>query len=91
MKQVTVSGITWKVISQNERCCVHGGRFFSASRCNNKTAWRLAEDDGDITASADGVKELGFCPVRLETKQLSGQVLSIVEQKQVLPVRELKS
>lgn len=50
-KTVTVAGLTWTVISRNERSTTHDGRHFFAARCDPKGNWRLTEDDRNIAES----------------------------------------
>lgn len=90
-KTVTVKGITWTILSANERACVTcPGRFFFASRCNSKSQWFLREHDCDITTSATGAREVGYLPFRLETDHLSLAVLDIAKHNEKLPVRSVE-
>lgn len=90
-KTVTVKGITWTILSANERVCTTcPGRFFFASRCNSKSQWFLREHDCDITASATGAREIGYLPFRLETDHLSLAVLDIAKHNEKLPVRSVE-
>lgn len=88
-KTVTVKGITWTILSANERVCTTcPGRFFFAGRCNSKSQWFLREHDCDITASAMGAREVGYVPYRLETDHLSLAVLDIASRNEKLPSRD---
>ena len=77
-KTVTIKGITWTILSANERACTVEGHHFFASRCRSSTPWYLREHDCDITASATGARELGYLQFRLETAHLSLAVLDVV-------------
>lgn len=90
-KQVTIKGITWTILSANERVCTVKGRHFFASRCRSKTPWYLREHDCDITASATGAREVGYLPYRLETDHLSLAVLDITREAMELPIRPADS
>lgn len=48
-KHVTVGGLTWTVISANERAITHAGRHFFACRCRCARPWKIHEHDSDIT------------------------------------------
>lgn len=90
-KQVTIKGITWTILSANERVCTVEGRHFFASRCRSKTPWYLREHDCDITAGATGAREVGYLPYRLETDHLSLAVLDITREAMELPIRPADS
>lgn len=88
-KKVVVKGITWTILSANERTCQVEDRHFMASRCTPKSMWFLREHNCDIISSADGAKEVGYCRFRLATEMLSLAVLHIVGTKEVLPARDM--
>lgn len=77
-KQVTIKGITWTILSANERVCTVEGRHFFASRCRSGTPWYLREHDCDITTSATGASEIGYLQFRLDTGHLSLAVLDVI-------------
>lgn len=56
-RTVTDRGISWSILSQAERCCAHGGRFFYARRSRSQGTWNLYEHDSDILKGP--VKPLG--------------------------------
>lgn len=69
-KTVEVGGVTWIVISRNERSTTWKGRHFFACRCNPRRDWRLSEDDQNIG-------ETGFAkPLRIYTKAVPTPLLS---------------
>lgn len=78
-KTVTVKGVTWTILSANERCTTIKGRHFFASRCRSNTPWYLREHDCDITSSATGAFEIGYLQFRLETSHLSLAVLDVIK------------
>lgn len=75
-KTVTVYGLTWAVMSRNERCVTHAGRHFFAVRCNPKRAWHIHEHDCDI-AQTGSAKPLLVFTNDYETHHLSDAVREI--------------
>lgn len=79
-KTVTIKGITWKILSANERCTTVEGRHFFAGRCGSKSQWYLREHNCDITTSSTGAREISFLPFRLDTDHLSLAVLDVIRR-----------
>lgn len=89
-KTVTVKGVTWQVISANERNCTIEGRHFFARRCKPSTPWFLTEHDCDITKSEDGAREVGYVPYRFtDTGLLSMAASHVIARGEDLPSRNL--
>lgn len=42
------NGMAWTIISRNERCAIHAGRYFFAARCGPGTQYTIHEVDRDI-------------------------------------------
>lgn len=70
LKTVTVGGLTWHVLSANERTTTHAGRHFFAVRCNSKRPWRIDEHDCDISQTGSAK------PLRAFTSEYSTADLS---------------
>lgn len=85
-KQVTTKGITWTVLSTNERVCLVSGRHFFAVRCNPMQMWSIVEMDGDLFSGPR--RQIGYLPHRLGTEHLSLAVLDIVGNGEKLPTDE---
>lgn len=77
-KTITIKGITWTILSANERVCTVEGRHFFASRCRSSTPWYLREHDCNITESAVGAREIGYLQFRLKTGDLTLAVLDVI-------------
>lgn len=75
-KHVTVGGLTWAVISRNERSVTHAGRYFFAARCNPKRPWHIHEHDCDIVKTG-AAKPLLIFTYDYETAELSASVREI--------------
>lgn len=88
-KQVTIKGITWTILSANERVCTVEGRHFFASRCRSNTPWYLREHDCDITTSATGASEIGYLQFRLDTGYLSLAVLDVIRSPLSMEQRDV--
>lgn len=87
-KHVTVKGITWTIVSSNERICSScPGRHFFALRCHSGKPWAIIEMDRDLLAGS--AREIGYLPHRLLTQHLSLAVLDITARGEVLPVRSM--
>lgn len=88
-KTVCVKGVTWQVLSANERNCTIEGRHFFARRCKPSTPWVLTEHDCDITKSKSGASELGYVPYRFtDTQHLSLAALHVMARGEDLPRRD---
>lgn len=75
-KTVKVGGLTWSVISRNERSSTHEGRHFFAARCHLTAEWRLTEDDQNI-AEAETSRALKVWLNTYKTADLSRVVKDI--------------
>lgn len=88
-KTVTVKGITWTILSANERCTTVEGRHFFAGRCGSKSQWYLREHDCNITESSSGAREVGYLQFRLDTDHLSLAVLDVVRSPRSMMPRDV--
>lgn len=79
---VKSDGMTWTVVSRNERAITYDGRHFFAGRCRPKSMWVLRELDGDVEAA--GRREIGRTPQRFYTEQLSGAVRVLCDETRML-------
>lgn len=71
-QKVTVDGITWEIISRDERQTTHAGRHFFACRCYNQPLWHIDE----MTANENGgrvIRTIASCI----TKDLSAMVIAV--------------
>lgn len=75
-KHVTVGGLTWAVVSANERATTHAGRHFFATRCRTSVPWVIRELDANIAETGSGKPLLVFRN-NYETSDLSRAVREI--------------
>jgi len=74
-KTISVGGLTWNIISANERSTSHGGRHFFAYRCNPKSGWRIDETN---QAEVNGSRNLRVIGLAMGTKELSSHIKKAV-------------
>jgi hypothetical protein len=84
-KTVNVGGLTWTIISANERSTSHNGRHFFACRCNPKTLWLIEELN---QAQVHGSRAVGTVAKNVLTKALSLMVLAVTSQSVAHVARE---
>lgn len=75
-KHVTVGGLTWAVVSANERAITHDNRHFLAVRCRSGRPWSIHELDANI-AETGSAKPLRVFSERYDTGDLSSTVREI--------------
>lgn len=75
-KTVTVGGITWTIISANERSTTHAGRHFFACRCDRHPLWRIEEMNQAQIHGSRVIREVAACM----TRGLSSMVIAATTQ-----------
>lgn len=72
-KTVQVGGVTWTIISRNERATTHAGRHFFACRCSRNPLWRIDEMNQAQIHGSRTLRTIGTCM----TKGLSTMVIAV--------------